>query len=68
VQTNPVSGISVPSINRRQERFATVEQVEAILSKLEKAKDRAAWATAIYVGLRRGELVALRREDVVRTD
>jgi integrase len=64
VQTNPVSGISVPSVNRRQERFATVEQIEAVLGKLAKAKDRAAWATAIYAGLRRGELMALRREDV----
>ena len=64
VQTNPVSGISVPSVNRRQERFATVEQVGVILSGLEKAKDRAAWATALYAGLRRGELMALRRADV----
>jgi integrase len=59
-----VSGISVPSVTRRQDRFATVEQIEAMLGKLDKAKDRAAWATAIYAGLRRGELMALRREDV----
>jgi integrase len=64
VQTNPVSGISVPSVNRRQERFATVEQIEAMLTKLAATKDRALWATAIYAGLRRGELLALRREDI----
>jgi len=64
VHTNPVSGIAVPSVNRRQERFATVEQIEAMLAQLESAKDRALWATAIYAGLRRGELLALRREDV----
>jgi integrase len=64
VHTNPVSGISVPSIDRRQERFATVEQVEAMLELLEGAKDRALWATALYAGLRRGELHALHREDV----
>jgi integrase len=64
VQTNPVSGISVPSVNRRQERFATVEQVEAMLGRLTGVKDRALWATAIFAGLRRGELMALRREDV----
>ena len=51
-------------MNRRQERFATVGQVEARLAKLVSAKDRAIWATAIYAGLRRGELKALRREDV----
>jgi integrase len=64
VQNNPVTGISVPSVNRRQERFATVDQVEAMLDKLEAAKDRTLWATALYAGLRRGELFALRREDV----
>jgi integrase len=49
---------------RRQERFATTEQVEALIARLDTAKDRALWATAIYAGLRRGELRALRREDV----
>jgi hypothetical protein len=29
VQTNPTSGLSVPALDRRQTRFATVEQVEA---------------------------------------
>jgi integrase len=64
VTTNPVAGITLPSVNRRQERFATVEQVEALMAQLEGVKDRALWATAIYAGLRRGELQALRREDV----
>jgi integrase len=64
VHTNPMSGISVPSVNRRQERFATVEQIEAMLAQLAATKDRALWATAIYAGLRRGELMALRREDI----
>ena len=64
VQANPTSGLSVPSINRRQTRFATVEQIEALLSWLDRPKDRALWATALYAGLRRGELQALHREDV----
>jgi integrase len=64
VHANPTSGVSVPSVNRRQTRFATTEQVEAMLDKLEDAKDRALWATALYAGLRRGELTALHREDV----
>jgi integrase len=59
-----ITGVSVPSVLRRQERFATTEQVEALLARLDTAKDRALWATAIYAGLRRGELRALRREDV----
>jgi integrase len=64
VHANPTSGISVPAINRRQQRFATVEQIEAMFGKLESAKDRALWATALYAGLRRGELMGLHREDV----
>jgi integrase len=63
VHHNPTSGLSVPAVNRRQTRFATTEQVEAMLRRLD-AKDRALWATALYAGLRRGELAALHREDV----
>ena len=38
--------------------------MEALIARLDSVKDRALWATAIYAGLRRGELMALRREDV----
>ena len=64
VQANPTSGLSVPALNRGQARFASAEQVEAMLEHLDRAKDRAMWATALYAGLRRGEVQALRREDV----
>ncbi len=64
VHANPTSGISVPAVNRRQTRFATAEQVEAMLGELDSAKDRALWATAFYAGLRRGELMGLHREEV----
>ena len=64
VHANPTNGLSMPAVNRRQTRFATAEQIEAMLDKLEDAKDRAVWATALYAGLRRGELRALYREDL----
>ena len=64
VQSNPANGLSTPAVNRRQTRFATAEQIEAILDKLPDAKDRALWATALYAGLRRGEIRALHREEV----
>ncbi len=35
-----------------------------MLGKLDGPKDRAMWATALYAGLRRGELAALHREDL----
>ena len=64
VSTNPTAGVSVPAVNRRQTRFATAPQLEAMLAQLDSAKDRALWATALYAGLRRGELMALHREEV----
>ena len=38
--------------------------IEAMLAKLDRAKDPAVWATAIYAGLRRGELQALQWGDL----
>jgi integrase len=64
VHANPTSGTSVPAIDRRQTRFATTEQIEAMCAGLERAKDRALWATALYAGLRRGELAALHAADI----
>ena len=64
VHSNPVAGISVPAVDRRQTRFATAEQIEALTGRLDSARDRAVWATAIYAGLRRGELMGLHRSDV----
>jgi integrase len=64
VTDNPTSGLAVPAVNRRQGRFATAGQVEAMIDRLDRAEDRALWATALYAGLRHGELDALRREDI----
>jgi integrase len=64
VHANPTNGVSVPAVDRRQTRFATVEQIEPMCEHLDSAKDRALWSTALYAGLRRGELTALHREDI----
>lgn len=64
VHANPTSGVSVPAVDRRQTRFATVDQIEAMCARLESVKDRALWSTALYAGLRRGELAALHAADV----
>jgi integrase len=64
VHANPTSGVSVPAVDRRQTRFATTDQIEAMCARLESAKDRALWSTALYAGLRRGELAALHAADV----
>jgi integrase len=64
VHANPTSGISVPAVDRRQTRFATVDQIEAMCARLERAKDRALWSAALFAGLRRGELAALHAADL----
>ena len=64
VHASPTSGLSVPAVNRRQTRFAAADQLEAMLGELDSAKDRALWATALYAGLRRGELMGLHREEI----
>lgn len=59
VATNPTRGVSLPANRNRRDRFADPEEAERLLDALPDA-DRAIWATALYAGLRRGELMALR--------
>jgi integrase len=60
---NPCSGLELPAIRGRRERYASPEEAEALLAAVPEP-DRAIWATAMYAGLRLGELKALRVEDV----
>lgn len=63
VAANPCSGLELPAVRGRRERYATPAEAEALIAALPVA-DRPIWATAMYGGLRRGELQALRAEDV----
>jgi integrase len=63
VGVNPTSAVERPAVRGRRDRIATAEEAEMLISALEQ-RDRALWATACYGGLRRGELAALRVEDV----
>lgn len=63
VAINPTRGIELPAVRGRRERIATSEQAAALIAAAPEG-DRALWATAFYSGLRRGELMALRWEDV----
>jgi integrase len=60
---NPTRGLALPALPGGRERFATPIEAEQVIAAL-ALPERAAWATALYAGLRRGELAALRREDV----
>ncbi len=60
---NPSDGLELPAARGRRERIASPVEAEALLAAVPK-RDRALWAAAMYAGLRRGELMALRSEDV----
>lgn len=60
---NPTAHLRMPEGARRRERAASAGEAAALLAALPDG-DRALWATAFYAGLRRGELRALRVEDV----
>jgi integrase len=60
---NPTRKVKMPTPNVRRERIASPEEAAKLLAALPK-DDRPVWATAIYAGLRRGELQALRARDV----
>ncbi|HEY4897589.1 MAG TPA: tyrosine-type recombinase/integrase [Solirubrobacteraceae bacterium] len=63
VMVNPTLGLALPAVRTRRERVARPEEAAALIASV-PARDRALWATALYAGLRRGELMALRWEDV----
>jgi integrase len=60
---NPTSHLRLPAVRGRRERIASPEEAQQLLAVLLE-RDRALWATALYAGLRRGELMALRWADV----
>ncbi len=60
---NPCTSLELPAVRGRRERYASPEEAEALIAAAPE-RDRAVWATAMYAGLRLGELRALRVEDV----
>jgi integrase len=63
VRVNPTLGIEKPAVRSGAKRVVAPMDAEAMIAALEPA-ERALWATAMYAGLRRGELIGLRREDI----
>jgi integrase len=61
---NPTAGLTLPAVRGRRDRIASPTEAAALLAALDNEHDRAVWATALYAGLRLGELQALRAEDV----
>jgi integrase len=63
VALNLTVGLSLPPVRARRERVARRPRPAPCSSALAPA-ERALWATALYAGLRRGELQALRWADL----
>jgi integrase len=63
VAVNPAVGLELPAVRGKRDRIAAPEEATKLLAVLPEG-DRALWATAMYAGLRLGELQALRWEDV----
>jgi integrase len=59
VPANPTRGLEFPVNRRGRDRVASPAEAGALIDALCE-RDRALWATALYAGLRRGELQALR--------
>ncbi len=62
VPVNPTIDLGLPTAGRR-ERAATPTQAAELLTVLPDP-ERAIWGSAFYAGLRRGEIMALRNQDV----
>jgi integrase len=63
VPVNPTDGVRLPAVRSGRDRIASPAEAEQLLAALPVA-DRPLWATALYAGLRRGELMGLRWLDV----
>jgi integrase len=60
---DPTAGLDLPSVGRGRDRIEAPDQARVLLAAL-PAAERAFWAIALFAGLRRGELRALRWSDV----
>jgi integrase len=56
---NPTAGLELPAVRGRRDRIADPAEAAGLVAALDDS-DRAVWAAAMYAGLRRGELMALR--------
>jgi integrase len=63
VAVNPTAGVHLPAVRGTRDRIASPEEASSLFAVLESS-DRAIWATAMYAGLRLGELLALDWGDV----
>ncbi len=61
---NPCDGVELPAGGAVRDRIAPPTEAIELLGALDRADDRAVYATAFFAGLRRGELMGLQWSDV----
>jgi integrase len=59
VSVDPTDGLELPSVRGKRDRIESTEVAHTLLAALPDS-ERALWAVALFAGLRRGELRALR--------
>lgn len=64
VSSSPTERLRLRRTEKAPPRIAEPAEARALLDAMPEIEDRALWATALYAGLRRGELRALRWSDV----
>jgi integrase len=63
VAENPTRKLLLPAVRGRRDRVARPDEADRLIQAL-PPPDQALWATALYAGLRRGELQALQWHDI----
>jgi integrase len=63
VPVNPTLKLALPAVRSSRDRVARADEAAALLAAL-PASERGLWATALYAGLRMGELQALDWADI----
>lgn len=64
VEANPTMGLHLPAPSAAERKVVTPEHARSLVEAITDARDRAIYATALFTGLRRGELMALRWQDI----
>ncbi len=64
IGTNPCEGVALPSQKKRKAQYLTLEQARTLLEKAQGSMWEPFIALALGLGMRSGELLALRWEDI----
>lgn len=64
IDRNPAQHVELPKLERKVPRILSPEQTQTLLSQVKGDPLEALWLLAVYTGMRQGEILGLRWEDV----